>query len=78
MTKVAAVGGYQAKVALVQGEQGELALDGAERAGDTWRPVPVELRPEAAAELRESLDAFEPAPSALHVLLAESLPPKYR
>jgi hypothetical protein len=78
MVRVAAIGGYQAKVALVRGKEGALALDGVERDGEDWRPIPVELSPEAAAALQETLDALVPTPSALHLLLAESLPPKTR
>jgi hypothetical protein len=72
MVRVAAVGGCQAKVALVR-EQGALALDGVERVGEVWRPVPVKLPPVAAAAQRESLDALEPTHSALQVLLAQEL-----
>lgn len=75
MTKVAAVGGYQAKVLLrgEQGEQGELALDGAERNDDTWRPVPVEPAQPVMDALNESLSKLEPVPSALQTLLNEKL-----
>jgi len=73
LVRVAAISGYQAKVALVQIKQGALALGGVERVGEAWRPVLFELPPSAAAALHESLDALEPTPSALHLLLAESL-----
>jgi hypothetical protein len=78
MVRVAAVGGNQAKLVLVQEEPGVLALDGVERNGEAWRPRPVGLPPGAATALQEMLDALEPAPSALHLLLAESLPLKNR
>lgn len=77
MVKAAAIGGYQAKVTLVE-SQAALALDGAEREGDTWRPTPVELAQATAEALDASLSALEPTPSALHLLLAESLGPKPR
>lgn len=77
MTKAGAVGGYQTKVLLV-GERGELALDGAEREGDNWRPVAVEPAQPVMDALNETLNALQPTPSALHVLLAETLPPKHR
>lgn len=72
MTKVAAVGGYQAKVLLVR-EQCELALDGAERNDDLWRPVPVEPTQPVMDALHQALIALEPTPSALRVLLSEKL-----
>lgn len=73
MTKVAAVGGYQAKVTLARGEQGELALDGAERNDDTWRPQPIEPAQPVIDALNESLSKLEPTPSALQQLLNEKL-----
>jgi hypothetical protein len=73
MVKVAAVGGYQPKVALVEDEQGKLALDGAERSGDIWRPVPVEPPESTIHALNEALSKLEPTPSALQQLLNEKL-----
>lgn len=78
MVRVAAVGGNQAKLVLVQEEPGVLALDGVERSGEAWLPRPVGLPSGAATALQEMLDALEPTPSALHLLLAESLPLKNR
>ena len=72
MTKVAAIGGYQAKLALV-GEQGTLALDGAERDDNIWRPVVVEPAQPVMGALVAALDKLEPTPSALHALLNEKL-----
>jgi hypothetical protein len=77
MVKAAAIGGYQAKVTLVETREG-LALDGAEREGDSWRLVRVEPAQPMMDALKESLSALQPTPSALHTLLAESLPPKPR
>jgi len=74
MVRVAAVGGYQAKVTLIGGPE-MLALDGAERAGDTWRPARVEMAQPLAAALDAALSTLKPTPSALHLLLVESLPP---
>jgi hypothetical protein len=74
MVKVGTVSGYQAKVTLVENEAG-LALDGADRADDTWRPVPVEPAQATAEALDAALSALQPTPSALHLLLAESLGP---
>ena len=73
MARVAAIGGYQTKVTLVQGEQGELALDGAERDDDTWRPQPIELAQPLAEALDLALSKLVPVPSALQVLLNEKL-----
>jgi len=73
MVKAAAISGYQAKLALVQGGQGELALDGAERKDDTWRPVPIEPAQQVMDALKEALSKLEPTPSALQVLLNEQL-----
>lgn len=75
MVKVAAVGGHQAKVVLVDTEHG-LALDGAERTEDSWRPVPVEPAQPLAEALDAALSPLQPTPSALHLLLAEALSPK--
>jgi hypothetical protein len=77
MVKVAAIGGYQAKVTLVESQAG-LALDGAEREGGSWRPDRVELAQETAEALDRALSALHPTPSALHLLLAESLGPQPR
>lgn len=73
MNRVAAIGGYQAKVALVDDEQGALALDGTERVGETWRPVPVEPAQETMEALKDALSKLQATPSALQVLLAEKL-----
>lgn len=73
MAKVAAIGGYQAKVTLARGEQGELALDGAERNDDTWRPLAIEPAQPVIDALNESLSKLEPVPSALQTLLNEKL-----
>jgi hypothetical protein len=75
MVRVAAVGGYQVKVTLVETPEG-LALDGVEREADTWRAMPVEPAQPMMDALKESLSALQPTPSALHLLLAESLGPK--
>ncbi len=72
MTKAAAICGYQAKVLLV-GVQGELALDGAERVDDTWRPVAVEPAQPVMQALEQALDELQPTPSALQTLLNEKL-----
>ncbi len=77
MVKVAAISGCQAKVALVEGPEG-LALDGVERADQSWRPVPVEPAQATMDALNEALGALQPTPSALHLLLAESLGPRPR
>ena len=74
MTRAAAVGGYQAKVILVD-EQGRLALDGAEREGESWRPGKVVPAQDTADALDAALSALQPTPSALQLLLAESLGP---
>lgn len=73
MVRVAAVGGYQAKVTLVQGKQGALTLDGAERAEESWRPGRVVLAQPTIDALNEALNSLEPTPSALQALLAEKL-----
>ena len=73
MVRVAAVGGYQAKVTLVQGKQGTLTLDGAERAEESWRPGRVVPAQPTIDALNEALSKLEPTPSALQVLLAEKL-----
>lgn len=75
MTRAAAVGGYQAKVTLVE-EQGKLTLDGAGREGDSWRPGRVVPAQDTTEALDAALSALQPTPSALHLLLAESLLPK--
>ena len=72
MVKAAAIGGYQAKLALV-GEKGVLALDGAERDDGAWRPVPIEPAQAVIDALNESLSKLEPVPSALRTLLNEKL-----
>jgi hypothetical protein len=72
MVRVAAVGGHQAKLALVE-VQGELALDGAERVGASWRPTPVEPAQPLMDALNEALSQLEPTPSALQMLLNEKL-----
>lgn len=73
MVRVAAVGGYQPKVTLVQGKHGTLTLDGAERAEESWRPGRVVPAQPTIDALNEALSRLEPTPSALHVLLAEAL-----
>jgi len=73
MVKIAAVTGYQAKVALVEDTQGKLALDGVERAGDTWRPGRVEPAQSTMDALNQALSTLVPTPSALQVLLNEKL-----
>lgn len=77
MVRVAAVGGYQAKVTLTIGPE-KLALDGAERAGDSWRPARIEMAQPLAEALDAALSMLQPTPSALHLLLVESLPPEQR
>lgn len=72
MVKAAAVGGGQAKAALVDTEQG-LTLDGAERADDAWRPPRVVPAQPLMDALNEALSRLEPTPSALHQLLNEKL-----
>lgn len=73
MVRVAAVGGNQAKITLVQGKQGALALDGAERIGEAWRPGRVEPAQPVMDALDQAMSAMVPTPSALQVLLNESL-----
>jgi hypothetical protein len=73
MPKAAAVGGHQAKLALVGEWHGKLALDGAEREGQAWRPEAVELAQPLAEALDQALSALTPTPSALQRLLNEKL-----
>jgi hypothetical protein len=73
MVRVAAVSGYQAKVTLTGGPE-KLALDGVEQTGDTWRPARVEMAQPLSEALNAALKMLQPTPSALHLLLAESLP----
>jgi hypothetical protein len=73
MPKAAAVGGHQVKLALVGERHGKLALDGAEREGWCWRPVPVELAQPLWEALDRALSALKPTPSALQALLNEKL-----
>lgn len=72
MVRVAAIGGYQAKVALVESADG-LALGGTERSDDAWRPVKVEPAQPTIDALKDALSTLEPIPSALQQLLNEKL-----
>ena len=70
--KVGAVGGYQLKVLLTD-EAGSLKLDGAERLGDSWRPVAVQVPDDLATAFNKRMSAMTPTPSALQVLLKSKL-----
>lgn len=70
--RVAAIGGYQAKVALVE-VKGELRLDGTVRHSERWRPVAVGLPDDVIEAFNDRMQRLEPQESYLKRMLRERL-----